>query len=88
MSDAIGRGLVLVMSIWDDGDSHMQWLDGTTPAGSTKPGAARGTCPPNSGIPSEVESQYPNAYVKYSNIKVGEIGSTFSEKPSPNIHPK
>jgi cellulose 1,4-beta-cellobiosidase len=56
MSDAIGRGLVLVMSIWDDGDSHMQWLDGTTPVGSTKPGAARGTCPPNSGIPSEVES--------------------------------
>lgn len=45
MSDAIGRGLVLVMSIWDDGDSHMQWLDGTVPAGSTKPGAARGTCP-------------------------------------------
>jgi cellulose 1,4-beta-cellobiosidase len=52
MSDAIGRGLVLVMSIWDDGDSHMQWLDGTTPPGSTKLGAARGTCPPNSGIPS------------------------------------
>ena len=52
MSDAIGRGLVLVMSIWDDGDSHMQWLDGTVPAGSTKLGAARGTCPPNSGIPS------------------------------------
>ncbi len=52
MSNAISRGLVLVMSIWDDGDSHMQWLDGTTPPGSNKPGATRGTCPPNSGIPS------------------------------------
>lgn len=82
MSDAIGRGLVLVMSIWDDGDSHMQWLDGTTPAGSTKLGAARGSCASNTGIPSEVESQYPNSYVKYSNIRVGDIGSSFAGQAS------
>ena len=77
MSDALGRGVVLVMSIWDDKISNMLWLDSTSPAGSTKPGAARGSCSTSSGKPDEVENSNPYAYVKYGNIKVGEIGSTY-----------
>jgi hypothetical protein len=38
----------------------------------------RGTCAANSGAPTTVESQSPNAQVVYSNIKFGPIGSTFN----------
>ena len=31
MGDALGRGVVLVMSLWDDHDARMQWLDGVMP---------------------------------------------------------
>jgi len=31
MSDALGRGMVLVFSIWDDSAAHMLWLDATYP---------------------------------------------------------
>lgn len=78
MSDALGRGVVLVMSMWDDKSAGMLWLDSTYPVGSTQAGAARGTCSATSGNPDTVESTNPNAYVKYGNIKVGEIGSTYS----------
>jgi len=78
MSDALGRGVVLVMSLWDDKSANMLWLDSTYPVGSTQEGSKRGSCSTDSGRPDQVESMYPNAYVKYSNIKVGEIGSTYS----------
>ena len=78
MSDALGRGVVLVMSLWDDKSVNMLWLDSTYPVGSTKPGAARGSCSTSSGNYEEVERDYPNAYVKYGNIRVGEIGSTYT----------
>ena len=78
MSDALGRGVVLVMSLWDDHDSSMLWLDSTFPTNSTHVGAQRGACSIDSGKPDAVESQSPNSYVKYSNIRVGEIGSTFT----------
>jgi cellulose 1,4-beta-cellobiosidase len=73
------RGMVLVMSLWDDHDVHMLWLDSDYPTTSpaSQPGIARGSCSTSSGVPSDVESQYPNANVIYSNIKFGPIGSTF-----------
>lgn len=82
MGDALGDGMVLVMSLWDDHAANMLWLDSTYPTTSTSPGAARGTCDTSSGDPSTVESTYPNAYVVYSNIKVGPLGSTFSSGSS------
>lgn len=65
--------MVLVLSIWDDGAAYMNWLDSTFPVGSTKPGAARGTCDPEAGNPQTVESQYPDASVTFSNIRFGAI---------------
>ncbi|KAI1433307.1 cellulose 1,4-beta-cellobiosidase [Xylaria sp. CBS 124048] len=77
-SDALSGDMVLVMSLWDDHAADMLWLDSTYPTNSTSPGAARGTCATDSGVPSDVESQSPNAQVTYSNIKFGPINSTFT----------
>ena len=70
--------LVLALSLWDDVSVYMLWLDSNYPTNEdpSKPGVARGSCPITSGRPADVESKYPNAYVKYMNIKFGPIGST------------
>lgn len=79
MGAALEQGMVLVLSLWDDSYANMLWLDSNYPvdADPSQPGIARGTCPTSSGKPDEVEAQHPNAYVVYSNIKFGPIGSTF-----------
>jgi cellulose 1,4-beta-cellobiosidase len=89
---ALEAGVVLVMSLWDDHDSNMLWLDSTYPVGSTAPGAARGTCASTSGAPKDVESEQANAKVVFSDIRVGPIGSTTngpvpSPTPSPSPSP-
>jgi len=76
---AIKKGMVLVMSIWDDHTADMLWLDAPYPPtkDASSPGVTRGTCSASSGAPSDVESTSPGASVTYSNIKWGPIGSTF-----------
>jgi cellulose 1,4-beta-cellobiosidase len=80
MGKDLETGMVLVMSLWDDYAVNMLWLDSDYPTTSpaTAPGVARGTCATTSGVPATVEAQSPNAYVTYSNIKFGPIGSTFA----------
>jgi cellulose 1,4-beta-cellobiosidase len=78
MTNAMKAGMVLVLSLWDDYYANMLWLDSTYPTTSTGLGAARGTCATTSGVPATVEANSPNAYVIYSNIKVGAINSTFN----------
>jgi cellulose 1,4-beta-cellobiosidase len=58
----------------------MNWLDSNYPtdADPSKPGVARGRCDPDAGLPETVEAAHPDAYVIYSNIKVGALNSTFS----------
>jgi len=57
--------------------SNMLWLDSIYPPEKEgEPGAARGPCSQDSGVPSEVEAEFPNAKVIYSNIRFGPIGST------------
>lgn len=73
MGDAMNNGMVLVMSIWDDGEAKMQWLDGIYPPGKNSFGAQRGTCDPNSGDPQSVRSQFPDASVTFSNLKIEPI---------------
>lgn len=79
ISGALDRGMVLVMSLWDDHAVYMLWLDSNYPPGKSPstPGVARGTCSVSSGRPADVERQYPDASVTYSNIKYGELGSTY-----------
>lgn len=85
MGEALERGLVLVMSIWDDHEARMLWLDSNFPADADpkKPGVARGTCPTTSGKPEELRKNHPDANVKFSNIKWGAIGSTFGNVSDP-----
>jgi len=74
---AFEQGMVLALSMWDDHEANMLWLDSTYPIDSPDaPGAKRGTCPTSSGDPKDVEEQHPDAFVRYMNIKYGEIGST------------
>jgi len=85
MGESLERGVVLVMSLWDDHAVNMLWLDSDFPLNKPKttPGVARGPCSTDSGKPTDVESNHPGSSVTYSDIKVGEIGSTFSGGPSP-----
>jgi len=73
------KGMVLVMSLWDDHEAHMLWLDSDYPLNkpNTQPGISRGPCSTDSGKPDDVESKNPDASVKFFNIKFGNIGSTF-----------
>jgi cellulose 1,4-beta-cellobiosidase len=73
------KGMVLVMSLWDDHSVYMLWLDSDYPTNkpATQPGVARGACSTSSGRPDDVEKNSPNSNVIYSNLKYGTIGSTF-----------
>merc|ERR1712029_828971 len=86
VDDAFTEGAVLVMSLWDDHYANMLWLDSTYPVDSSDPGAARGTCGTDSGVPADVESQHPDSSVIFSDIKFGPIGST-TDGPSPSPMP-
>nr|CCA94937.1 putative glycoside hydrolase family 7 [uncultured eukaryote] len=80
MGDSLQRGHVLALSLWDDHYANMHWLDSNYPTNGNPatPGVARGTCPITGGKPADVEAQSPNAYVVFSNIRVGTIGSTYA----------
>merc|ERR1712048_1537894 len=86
MSDAMDRGMVLVMSVWDDNAANMLWLDSVYPPGATGPGAERGPCATDSGDPDDVEEKFADSYVSFMNIKFGEIGST-GGPPTPSPSP-
>ena len=79
MGQALDKGMVLALSLWDDTAAYMLWLDSNYPLSKSPstPGVARGTCSTTSGKPADVEKQYPGAYVEYSNIRFGEIDSTY-----------
>ncbi|KAJ6631509.1 cellulase [Mycena sp. CBHHK59/15] len=80
MGQALQKGMVLALSLWDDHEADMLWLDSNYPttASPTAPGVARGPCSATSGEPTTVESTEANDYVIFSNIKFGDLGSTFS----------
>ncbi|KAF2713395.1 glycoside hydrolase family 7 protein [Pleomassaria siparia CBS 279.74] len=86
MGDAVGRGMVLALSIWDDAGSYMGWLDQDpypADADPSQPGVGRGPCPTTGGRPDDLIKQYPDAKVIFSAIKSGDIGSTFSGRKRP-----
>ena len=67
MGDALARGMVLAMAIWWDGGGFMNWLD----SGSSGP------CNATEGDPKVVVQVEKTPVVKFSQIRWGEIGSTF-----------
>ena len=83
MGASLKRGMVLVLSLWDDVLTKMNWLDSATPSKDGKrtaadPGVKRGPCTMTAGDPLQLRGQYPSAHVLYTNIMVGELGSTFT----------
>jgi cellulase len=67
MGGALGRGMVLIFSIWNDAGAFMNWLD----AGDAGP------CNMKEGRPGIIKNTVPGTQVTFSNIKWGEIGSTY-----------
>merc|ERR1712151_417318 len=87
MDVSMEKGMVLVLSLWDDHKVNMLWLDSTYPVGSSDPGAARGSCSTDSGKPDDVETNAAQSSVTFSNIRFGEIGSTDRGAPGPSPGP-
>lgn len=75
MGESFKNGMTLVLSLWDDPMSGMEWLDSTTS------GPPRGSCAVGSGDAATLRQQYPNAKVAYTNFRVGPIGTTQSVYP-------
>ncbi|KAJ7834665.1 cellulase [Mycena leptocephala] len=85
MGAALKRGMVLALSIWDDHEADMLWLDSDYPT-TASPTAqvclvAHAPQPPETRR-STVESTEANDYVIFSDIKFGPLGSTFSSTGS------
>nr|Q12622.1 RecName: Full=Endoglucanase EG-1; AltName: Full=Cellulase; AltName: Full=Endo-1,4-beta-glucanase; Flags: Precursor [[Humicola] grisea var. thermoidea]BAA09786.1 Cellulase [[Humicola] grisea var. thermoidea] len=79
MGEALTRGMVLAMSIWWDQGGNMEWLDH----------GEAGPCAKGEGAPSNVVQVEPFPEVTYTNLRWGEIGSTYQEvqKPKPKPGP-
>merc|ERR1712048_1040915 len=86
MGRSLDRGQVLALSLWDDVEVNMLWLDSAYPLDKpqTKPGVLRGDCPGGeSSTPTYVRNRYPDGYVKFANAAIGEIGSTLLDSDGP-----
>ena len=60
------------------------WLDSTDPPTKTKFGGPRGTCSNDSGKPADVEREHPDSHVIFSNVKIGDMNTTYpGGKPGP-----
>ncbi|KAJ9144140.1 Glucanase [Pleurostoma richardsiae] len=67
VGEALDRGMVLAMSLWWDTDTFMNWLDS----------GSNGPCSTTEGNPTVIVEAQPNPVVTFSNIRWGEIGSTY-----------
>ncbi|KAI0391992.1 carbohydrate-binding module family 1 protein [Xylariaceae sp. FL0594] len=72
MGQALGRGMVLTFAIWNDGAQFMNWLDS----------GSNGPCSATEGDPALILKNNPRTHVVFSNIRWGDIGSTFKDTSS------
>jgi len=68
MGNAVGRGMVLIFSIWNDVGGFMNWMDT----------GKNGPCNETEGNPDLIYQHTPDARVTFSGIKWGEINSTYT----------
>jgi cellulase len=68
MGEALSRGMVLIFSVWWDVGGYMNWLDN----------ADSGPCNATEGNPEVVTQVQPDPAVVFSQVKWGEIGSTYT----------
>lgn len=79
MGESLKRGHVLAISLWDDVDVSMMWLDSWFPRNKdpTEPGVYRGPCEGGeSSTPMYVRQKYPDNKVQYWDFAVGCLGCT------------
>ncbi|PVH73596.1 glycoside hydrolase family 7 protein, partial [Cadophora sp. DSE1049] len=78
IGNALGRGMVLVFSIWMDAGSGMLWLDGEWPLGAdgSRAGVSRGPCEARLGDIEMLREKFPDARVTWRDVGIGEVGST------------
>ncbi|KAI7232458.1 putative endo-beta-1,4-glucanase [Hortaea werneckii] len=69
MGEAIGRGMVLAFSIWNDAGQFMNWLD----SGDSGP------CNATEGNPEIIRATNPDTSVKFSEVRWGDIGTTYKK---------
>lgn len=74
MGDAMTRGMVVAFSIWWASDGGMLWLDGAS--------QGAGPCLDSEDLPASILAVEPEPEVTFSNLKWGEIGSTFGTAAS------
>ncbi|SPO00989.1 related to Endo-beta-1,4-glucanase celB [Cephalotrichum gorgonifer] len=67
MGESLQRGMVLIFSIWNSPGDFMEWLDS----------GEAGPCSDTEGDPVQIVRDRPDLSVTFSNIRIGEIGSTF-----------
>ncbi|CAI5708455.1 unnamed protein product [Hyaloperonospora brassicae] len=78
MGLSMSRGMVLAISLWADHAAQCLWLDSDYPvtADKSKPGVSRGTCATTSGLPEDVIAEQAKSTVRFTNIRIGDIGTT------------
>jgi len=79
MGRSLDRGQVLALSLWDDVEVNMLWLDSAYPLDEPEdaPGVKRGECPGGvESTPTYLRENFPDSYVTFQNVAIGEIGST------------
>jgi len=64
------QGMVLALSLWDDTSTQMTWLDSPS---SLHKSAMKGPC---FGRAENIRKKETDSYVRYLNLRHGEIGST------------
>ncbi|KAI0974382.1 carbohydrate-binding module family 1 protein [Xylaria arbuscula] len=74
MGQALGRGMVLTFAIWNDAGQFMNWLDADS----------NGPCNATEGNPTLIAENDPTTHVIFSNIRWGDIGSTFADSTPGN----
>ena len=80
MGEALDRGMVLVISMWDDIAVNMNWLDSYMDnCDKDKPGCTRGPCDPADGVPETLREKYPDSGYTVTNIRWGDFGSTTAD---------
>ena len=72
MGESLARGMVLVFSIWNSPGDFMSWLDGES----------NGPCNATAGDPARIVERTPDVSVTFSNIRWGDLGSTFNASSS------
>lgn len=60
--------MVLTFAIWNDATGYMNWLDS----------GSNGPCSATEGNPELIIKENPTTHVVFSNIRWGDIGSTFN----------